>query len=199
MKMLFSRFQYRSCDEQGQAFVGMAIVLPFFLFLIIGFIEISRALDQHTNMLRVARDATRYAVKLAGVQGNITCTSTLLGYTCPTSTHATVHALAQSTAQYLFQDVDPNSIVFSSRLNSSSANPAIDRTFVFEIRADYVPLLAFPGGNIPIKARVVGGYQEQVESVATAGENELIVLTGLPTIISGAGFKVGMHGTKTGH
>lgn len=49
-------------DERGQALVEFALVLPVFLLLVFGLIDVARAVWQENTLAYAAREGTRYAI-----------------------------------------------------------------------------------------------------------------------------------------
>ncbi|MDQ6858443.1 MAG: pilus assembly protein [Chloroflexota bacterium] len=56
-------------DEQAQALVEFALVLPIFLLLVTGIFDVGRAVWQENTLAYAAREGTRYAI-VHGASGN---------------------------------------------------------------------------------------------------------------------------------
>jgi hypothetical protein len=59
-----SRYHHRSA---GQALVETALILPVFLMLLMGIVDLGRAVWATTSLASAAREATRYAIVHGGV------------------------------------------------------------------------------------------------------------------------------------
>lgn len=49
-------------DERGQALVEFALILPVFLLIVLGILEVARAVWQENTLAYAAREGTRYAI-----------------------------------------------------------------------------------------------------------------------------------------
>lgn len=77
--------------EDGQALVEFALVLPVLLMLILGLIEVARAVEQENTLSFAAREGARYAI----VHGS--SSSSPLPY-CSSCTNATLTSVVQNAA-----------------------------------------------------------------------------------------------------
>ncbi len=63
---------YGKRNRRGAAMLEAAIVLPFFLLLILGILEFGRAVMLHQITTNACREAARHAITPGAVQANVT-------------------------------------------------------------------------------------------------------------------------------
>lgn len=56
------RFRFFGRDDRAQALVEFALVLPIFLLLVTGLLDVARAVWQENTLAYAAREGTRYAI-----------------------------------------------------------------------------------------------------------------------------------------
>jgi Flp pilus assembly protein TadG len=83
--------RYRDQDEGGQAIVEFALMLPLFLLLVTGIIDLSRAVWEENTLAYAAREGTRYAI----VHGS---GSTTPSGPCTNCNDANITAVVQAAA-----------------------------------------------------------------------------------------------------
>lgn len=78
-------------DDRGQALVEFALVLPVLLLLILGLMDVARAVWQENTLAYAAREATRYAI----VHGSGSDTPIT---TCTSCSNSTITAVVEQAA-----------------------------------------------------------------------------------------------------
>ncbi len=143
---------------KGIAFIELAIVLPLILLLIIGTVDVGRALIAYLELTRVVYEGAR----LAGVVTGLESGQSVYTNPCPpASPVATNHCLIHQRVNFLFQNAyQLNKFLHNERIETSyvpiTTDPVNQGFVTVTVRADFQSMFSFL--TIPIRSTMTGPY-----------------------------------------
>ncbi len=144
-------YHSEATEEQGNAILEMALVLPFILIIVAASVDLGRALNQYISVTRVVYEATRYAASVPSLE---TGTVQLTDSNIPAG-HAAiqqrVRVLLQSTDALDFNDITKLETTLSD--NAGKLEVHVDIDFAFNALFNEFTML-----NVQGSSRATGPY-----------------------------------------
>jgi Flp pilus assembly protein TadG len=147
-------------DEWAQSLVEFALVLPIFLLVVTGLIDVARAVWQENTLAYAAREGTRYAI-VHGTAGSP------IAWTGSNATNTCSNSSVNATCQPVFDAVTnaaigvPNVAVTVTWPDTTGGTTCYDRNcrVTVDVTAPFVPLPSYYllGSTFQIQLR--GGSQ----------------------------------------
>jgi Flp pilus assembly protein TadG len=129
----------------GQALVEFALVLPIFMLVFFGLIDLGRAVYTYNTVANAARSAARVAIVNQSTSGTSTCDTSL--------STVWVTGCAESMAVNLGVTSSQVSVTYVDSSNNSCSPVAIGCIAVVSVTADFTPITPIVSqflGTIPI-------------------------------------------------
>ena len=149
-----SRQSFKS-NNNGQAILELALVLPVLLLMLVGVVDLGRATSEYSKNVTIARDVVNLAGRLGGLE-NGSCTSTGPAETCSTQNLPT-HLFLFNRARTLASLRELPWVNWDSMDLVSNYN-ATNRTVTFTMTVSFQTMLNGSFGAIPLKVSVTGPY-----------------------------------------
>jgi Flp pilus assembly protein TadG len=147
-------------DDRAQSLVEFALVLPIFLLVVTGLIDVARAVWQENTLAYAAREGTRYAI-VHGTAGSP------IAWTGSNATNTCSNSSVNATCQPVFDAVTnaaigvPNVAVTVTWPDTTGGTTCYDRNcrVTVDVTAPFVPLPSYYllGSTFQIQLR--GGSQ----------------------------------------